>query len=121
MLYAEKALVFIVTAVLGSNVAAALIQGDWSNPTVYWGLLVTVLGSLAVFLKANTVTQPWAKKVIAVFTVVALGIVDAATDHHISAAEIAQIALAFFGAIQVGDTQNNIAVGAPRPGPVHSA
>jgi len=119
MLYIEKALVFVVTAVLGSNVAAALIMGDWNNPTVLWGLLVTALGSLAVFLKANTPSQPWAKRVIAVFTVVALGIVDAATDHHISAAEIAQIALAFLGAVQVGDVANTVR--AASPGPVHSA
>jgi peptidoglycan/LPS O-acetylase OafA/YrhL len=108
MLYAEKAFVFVLTAVLGSNVAAALLMGDWTNPTVYWGVLITVLGSLAVFFKANTPSQPWAKRVLAVFTAVAMAIVAAATDHSISAAELAQILLVFLGAIQVGDVANTV-------------
>lgn len=116
-MYFEKLLVYVITAVLSSNIAAALVLGDWNNPTVLWGLLVTVLGAIVVFLKQNTVTQPFAKKIIAVFVAVALTIVDAATDHHISAAEVVQIALAFIAAVQVSDTQNNTSV--PRPGPTH--
>ena len=105
--YAAKLAVFVITAVLGSNIAAALIEGDFSNPTVLWGLLITGLGAVVMFLKANTPEQPELKKGIALFTVVALGVVAAATDHSISSAEIAQILLAFFGALQTG-TFNNV-------------
>lgn len=105
MQYAAKLAVFVITAVLGSNVAAALISQDFSSE-VRWGLVVTVLGAVAVFLKANTPQQPEAKKVVALLTVVVLAVVDAATDHHISSAEVAQVALAFFGALQVGYLNN---------------
>jgi hypothetical protein len=112
MRYFEKLAIFVVTAVLGSNIAAALLTKDWHSSTVLWGLLVTVLGSVVLFLKQNTPTQPLARKIIALFTVVALAIVDAATDHHISSAEVAQILLAFFGAIQVDAIQDG---GKPSP------
>lgn len=105
MQYVAKLVAFVVTAVLGSNVAVALIDRDFSSE-VKWGLLVTVLGAVVLFLKENTLEQPEAKKVIALFTVVALAVVDAATDHHISSAETAGILVAFFGALQTGWLNN---------------
>lgn len=102
MNYAAKLILFLVTAVLGSNVAAALVIGDWTNPTVLWGLGITLAGSLAMFLKANTPEQPNAKKVVGILTVVLLAVVDAATDHRFSPDEIVQILLVLVGALGVG-------------------
>jgi hypothetical protein len=106
MQYVGKLIMFVVTAVLGSTLAASLIAGDFTSNTL-WGLLILVGGSVVMFLKANTVTQPYAKKIVGVLTVVLLAVVDAATDHHISSAEVAQILLAFVGAFSV-DAVNNV-------------
>lgn len=103
--YAMKAIQYALIAVLGSTGAAALIAGDFGREVVI-GAVVTFAGALAVFFKANTVTQPNAKKAIAVFTAVVLAVVDAWTDGAISSAEWAAIAIAFVGAIQVGTVAN---------------
>jgi hypothetical protein len=103
--YAAKAIQYALIAVLGSTGAAALIAGDFTRPVVI-GAVVTFLGALAVYFKANTVTQPHAKMAIAVFVAVVLTVVDAWTDGVISPAEWAAILIAFVGAIQVGTVAN---------------
>ncbi len=106
MRYAAKMLVFVVTAVLGSNVAAGLLSESWSDPVVLWGVGVTALGAVVMFLKANTPTQPGLKRLVGLFTVVALAIISAATDRSFSVPEIAQIIVAFVGALATGTVEN---------------
>jgi hypothetical protein len=103
--YAAKAVQYALIAVLGSPLAAALISGDFSR-NVLIGAAITAAGALAVYFKANTVTQPNAKKAIAVFTAVVLAVVSAWTDGLITASEWAAIAIAFVGAVQVGTVAN---------------
>jgi uncharacterized membrane protein YdbT with pleckstrin-like domain len=105
MNYAAKFVLYVLTAVLGSTAAGSLIAGDLTSD-VLWGTLVTVLGAVAVFIKANTPTQPQAKKVLALVSVVVLAVVDAATDHMITSAEWAQILLALVGAFGTGWVNN---------------
>lgn len=110
MLGVEKLVQYVLIAVLGSTSASALITGDLTDRTVVVGLVVTVLGAVATFFKANTVTQPWAKQAVAIFTAAVLVVVSAWTDQSISTAEIVQILLAAVGAWQVGTVANNRAV-----------
>jgi len=69
-------------------------------------ILVLAIGAAVVYAKANTVTQPWAKAAVAVFTAGATVLVSAWTDQAVSAEEVVQIVLAILGAFQVGLVSN---------------
>lgn len=106
MQYAAKLIQYVLIAVLGSTGAAALVTGGVDNRTVVFGLIITALTAAVAFLKANTLPQPHAKAVIAVFGATVLAIVDAWTDHRITPAEWIQVLLALVGAINIPFTYN---------------
>jgi hypothetical protein len=108
MLGIEKLIQYVLIAVLGSTGATALITGDLSDRTVLIGLVVTALGAVATYLKANTPAQPWAKQAVAVFVAAVLVVVDSWTDHSFTSAEIVQVLLAAIGAWQVGTVANTL-------------
>lgn len=93
---------FVVIAVLGSA-GVSVVTGNGLN----WNTLVLALGAAALFFKQNTVTQPWARMAIAVFTAGVTVLVSAWTDQVISAEEWVQIILAVLGAVQVGVVSDN--------------
>jgi hypothetical protein len=93
---------FVLIAVLGSA-GATIVTGNGLN----WNTLVLLIGAAVLFFKKNTVTQPWARAAIAVFTAGATVLVSAWTDQVVSAEEVVQILLAVLGAIQVGVVSDN--------------
>lgn len=107
MLGIEKAIQYVLIAVLGSTGATALITRDFDR-TVIIGLIVTALGAAGTYLTANTPSQPWAKQAVGVFTAAVLIVVDAWTDHTFTPAEIVQVLLAAIGAWQVGTVANTV-------------
>lgn len=102
----EKAVQYVLIAVLGSTGATALITWSITDRTVWIGLIVTALGALATWWKENTPTQPWAKQAVGIFTAAVLVLVSAWTDQRITAAEVVQILMAALGAWQVGTVAN---------------
>lgn len=98
--YAKKAVLFVVTAVLGTNLTAFAIRGEWTMDNT-WTLLITVVGAIGVYFKSNTVDDPQAKYWIALFVPVLLAIQAAIGDRAFGAEEVAPILLALVGAFQV--------------------
>lgn len=93
---------FVLIAVLGSA-GATIVTGNGLN----WNTLVLAIGAAALFFKKNSVSQPWARMAIAVFTAGAAVLVSAWTDQLIGAEEWVQILLAVLGAVQVGVVSDN--------------
>lgn len=93
---------FVVIAVLGSA-GVSVVTGNGLN----WNTAVLALGAAALFFKSNTVSQPWARMAIAVFTAGVTVLVSAWTDQVVSAEEVVQILLAVLGAVQVGVVSDN--------------
>ena len=83
--YAKKAVLFVVTAVLGTNLTAFAIRGEWTMDNT-WTLLITVVGAIGVYFKSNTVDDPQAKYWIALFAPALLAI-QAAIGAEIIARE----------------------------------
>ena len=56
--YAKKAVLFVVTAVLGTNLTAFAIRGEWTTDNT-WTLLITVVGAIGVYfiLCSTTITK----------------------------------------------------------------
>ena len=98
--YAKKAVLFVITAVLGTNLTAFAIRGEWTTDNT-WTLLITVVGAIGVYFKSNTVDDPQAKYWIALFVPVLLAIQAAIGDRAFGAEEVAPILLALVGAFQV--------------------
>ena len=98
--YAKKAVLFVITAVLGTNLTAFAIRGEWTMDNT-WTLLITVVGAIGVYFKSNTVDDPQAKYWIALFVPVLLAIQAAIGDRTFGAEEVAPILLALVGAFQV--------------------
>lgn len=101
MIGIAKFLQYLVISVLGSA-GVSLVTGNGLN----WNTLVLAIGAAAVYFKANTVSQPWAKAAVAVFTAGAAVLVSAWTDQVVSSEELVQIILAVLGAVQVGVVSN---------------
>lgn len=100
MEYAKKAVLFVITAVLGTNVTEFALNGEF-RAEQWWTIGITVLGAALVFVKENTATDPHAKYWIALFVPVALAVQGAISDSNLTAAEVAPILIALFGAFQV--------------------
>ena len=83
--YSKKAVLFVITAVLGTNLTAFAIRGEWTTDNT-WTLLITVVGAIGVYFKSNTVDDPQAKYWIALFVPVLLAI-QAAIGGNIIARE----------------------------------
>jgi membrane-bound ClpP family serine protease len=103
--YAAKFLLYVLTAVVGS-VVAAYADGHITG-SEGWNVLVLVLGAAAVFLKSNTPTQVAAKEVVALFVAGVTVLVSAWSDNHVSPEELTQIILAVLGAATVFFAQNS--------------
>ena len=102
--YAAKFVQYVLIAVVGTLVAALSdwnLSGDEST-----NLIILTLGAGAVYLKANTPSQPWAKMLVAVFVAGVTVLVSAWSDYHISGEELTAIILAVLGAVQVGAAAN---------------
>lgn len=97
MNYAAKFIFFVLAAIVGSGVAMFSDGHVNSNEVINLGVMA--VGAIVLFFKANTVTQPLAKEVVAVFTAVAVVLASAWTDQRFSNDEIAQMAFAFFGTL----------------------
>jgi ABC-type Fe3+-siderophore transport system permease subunit len=103
--YAAKFFNYVLIAVVGTLVAGL---SDWhltSDEIV--NILILAGGAAAVYLKANTPEQPWAKMLVAVFVAGVTVLVSAWSDYHISGEELTAIILAVLGAIQVGAAANS--------------
>lgn len=105
MLYARKAILFVITAVLSTNLVAFAIRGEWTVEN-WWTLGITSLGALIVFLKRNSIEDPEAKYWVALFVPVLLAVQAAISDSAFSADEAAPILLALVGAFQVRAATN---------------
>lgn len=105
MLYARKAILFVITAVLSTNLVAFAVRGEWTVEN-WWTLGITSLGALIVFLKRNSIEDPEAKYWVALFVPVLLAIQAAISDSTFSADEVAPILLALVGAFQVRAATN---------------
>lgn len=97
MNYAAKFIFFVLAGVVASIVAAFADKEFTAHEGA--NIAVLAIGAALLFFKKNTVTQPLAKEVIAVFTAVAVVLVSSWTDGRITNDEIAQMALAFFGTL----------------------
>lgn len=93
-----KALVFVVTALVGSS--AIFVRNGFTRQELV-SLAVIAAGSLATWFKANTVDFPAAKAVVAVFTTVVAAVVAAWSDNTITPEEWASVGLALLGAVSV--------------------
>ena len=105
---ALKALLYVLIAVFGSG-AALFTATTWSSDGV-WNVAILAVGALAVWLKANTPSQPWAKFLVGLFAAGATVLVSAWTDGHIDAVEVQQIVLAILAAASVGAAANTTAI-----------
>lgn len=105
MQYARKAILYVLTTVLGTNLAAFALRGEWTSDNS-WTLGITVLGAVLVYLKANTPDDPHAKYWLALIIPGLLAIQAAISDSTFTADEVAPILLAFLGALQVRDAAN---------------
>lgn len=105
MEYAKKAVLFVITAVLGTNVTEFALRGEFAAQQ-WWTVAITVIGAVLVFVKANTPTDPHAKYWVALFVPVALAIQSAISDSSLTAAEVAPILIALVGAFQVKAASN---------------
>lgn len=100
-----KAANYVLIAVLGS-LGTILADRHGVNAGQILNLIAVGVTALAVYAKANTPDQPWAKTVVAVFGAAVTVFASAATDGRIDSTEWVQIALAIFGAIQVATVAN---------------
>jgi hypothetical protein len=100
-----KAANYVLIAVLGS-LGAILADRHGINAGQILNLVAVGLTALAVYAKANTPDQPYAKAAIAVFGAAVAAFASAVTDGHIDSTELVQIGLALFGAIQVATVAN---------------
>ena len=105
MQYARKAILYVLTTVLGTNLAAFALRGEWTSDNS-WTLGITVLGAVLVYFKANTPDDPHAKYWLALIVPGLLAIQAAISDSTFTADEVAPILLAFLGALQVRDAAN---------------
>lgn len=105
MEYAKKAVLFVITAVLGTNVTEFALTGSFAAEQ-WWTVAITVVGAVLVFVKSNTVADPQAKYVIALFVPVLLAVQSAISDSSLTAAEVAPILIALVGAFQVKAAKN---------------
>lgn len=103
--YAKKAILFVITAVLGTNVASFALRGDWTIDQT-WTLVITVVGAVLVFVKANVPSDPEAKTWIAYFVPAVLALQAAISDSSFTADEAAPILIALIGAFQVQRAKN---------------
>lgn len=97
-----KALYFTLVAFVGSAGASLFLPGAFDGKQNLINLGVLLVGAIAVAVKKNTPTQPWAKAVVASFTAAALVVSAAWVDHRFSPEEMSQILLALLGAGGVG-------------------
>lgn len=104
-LYARKTILFALTAVLGTNLTAYLIRGEW-DADCWWTLGITIVGAIAVYFKSNTPEDPHAKYWVALFTPGLLALQLAISDASLTADEVAPILLAIIGAWQVREAAN---------------
>lgn len=98
--YAKKTALYILTTVVGSNIVALALRGEWTAD-LFWGFAITALGAVAVFFKTNTPDDPAAKFWIALCIPVLLAVETAITDHRFTADDVAPILVALVGALQV--------------------
>lgn len=105
-----KGVVFALSA-LAAPFAVMVRDGLTTSELI--SLTVLAAGSVAVFLKNNTPTQPAAVAVVAIFTAVTTAVTAAWTDGVITPEEWATIALAFLGALGAYLTGNDTAALTP--------
>jgi drug/metabolite transporter (DMT)-like permease len=100
-----KLVQFVLLAVVGGT-GAALFDGHGISHAELANIAVLVVTAVAVYFRANTPEQPWAKTAVAVLGAGVAVLTSAWSDHHIAPVEIQQIVLALLGAIGVAVTAN---------------
>lgn len=105
MEYAKKAVLFVITAVLGTNLVEYGLRGEWAEDQ-WWTLAITVVGAVLVYVKGNTPSDPQAKYWIALFVPVVLAVQTAISDSSFGPEELAPVLIALVGAFQVRAAKN---------------